>query len=51
MRATDASHPIGMIGIAASHHAEKFASSITEQGPVVQSWFSVNPGLKLNPMF
>ena len=27
------------------------SSSVILQGPVVQSWFSVNPGLKLNPLF
>ena len=24
---------------------------LTPQGPVVESWFSVNPGLKVNPLF
>ena len=24
---------------------------VNNQGPVVQSWFSINPGLKFNPLF
>ena len=24
---------------------------LKHQGPVVQSWFSINPGLKFNPLF
>ena len=31
--------------------AESSTESDNDQGPVVQSWVSANPGLKFNPLF
>ena len=38
-------------GFQIPHVCENAHKWLKHQGPVVQSWFSVKPGLKFNPLF